>query len=248
MHSCCCQLWLCDLDDGVGHLPRYAYNQMSCAVKTKTSPFAGTKIRKKRTVSRFFYRRIGYPLVINLFQTLLEHPLDYLHLLDRDIGLDQLRVRKTLADDGIHQGRDALRRIILQRAGSSLYGIGHEHDDLFLSRRQLTMVHERLLVLRISTRIAVLCIKIESNSPGMMRTDKVYHHLRELVLTGYLHSVVHVPDNLLGTFLRREALVLIETGWSILYETLGIVHLSDIMVESPYPGQNHIGSDLTGSF
>ena len=64
-----------------------------CLVLSKPKhPHANStaKICKKHAGSRFFYCRIGDSLVVHLLQTLLEHPLDYLNLLDGDISLHEL--------------------------------------------------------------------------------------------------------------------------------------------------------------
>ena len=202
------------------------------------------KICKKHAGSRFFYCRIGDSLVVHLLQTLLEHPLDRLYLLDGYIRLDQLGVRQTLAYNRIHQIGYTLRRIVLQRAGSRFYGVRHKHYDLFLAPGQLTVIHKRLLIFRVSAGIAVLGVKIEGQRTRMMSPYKICHDFRKLVPAGYLDSVINMTDNLLRAFLGRESLMIVESGRSILHKALGILHLTYVVIECPYSGQRHIGTYL----
>jgi hypothetical protein len=112
--------------------------------------------------------------VINRLETLDEHELGEGEVAERDRTLLEEALVDIAVDDAVDERRDALLRVLHERARSCLNAISNHKDGLFACERVRTRVLElRYIHLLVGMFVLILYIEILRSTTTVVREDEV---------------------------------------------------------------------------
>ena len=187
--------------------------------------------------------------MIDGLQLLFEHFLHGSDVFEGDGALLEVPFGYLRVDNFLHQVADAFFVILGQAARSGLYRVGHHQNGLFLGERIRTGVGEHGFVWLFS-RVFVLPRNVEIfGFPfAVVGCYEVLDDLGQVVFFGQFHAAGNVADDYLRTLFVVQVFMRIDTSPLVFGEEHGILHLTDVVVESAGTYQLALGTDAVGGF
>ena len=195
----------------------------------------------------FLQFRVGKAGVVDVLELFDEDGLGVSDVTEGDGTLTEVALGHLCVDETVHEFADGLLRIVGQRAGGRLDGVGHHEDGLLLGERVRSGIGEQQFV-DVVVGVGVLVLHIEELGLALtvVGGDKFADYLRQVVLLSHLDTLGDVADDHLGAVDGTHLLVGVDTRL-ILCEIDGIGDLADVVVEGTSAHQLTLGSDLIGN-
>ena len=165
---------------------------------------------------------------------------------ERDGALAEVSVGQLSVDETVDEVADGLLRVVRERAGSRLDGVGHHEDGLFAGERIGSGVGEEQVVdVVVGMLVLVFDVEVFCLTLSVVGADELPDDRRQVVFFRQFESVGDMSDDDLRAVDVRHVLVWVD-GRLVFGEIYRRRYLADVMIERARADELALCADLVG--
>ena len=186
--------------------------------------------------------------MVDALEPFYEHLLGLVDVVEGDGTCAEVALGHLSVDDAVHQLRDALFGVFVERARGRFHGIGHHQNGLFACEGVGTRIAERGLVDNlVGVFVLVFDVEVAGEPLPVVGEYKLFDDVGKVVLFGDVHSFGNMADNNACTLLVRHVVVWV-VPCLVLGEENRVGHLSNVVIERSCAHQQTVRLYAVGNF